>query len=360
MTIEKKGPQSTHVSERTSQPAFKPSKAGLVTVVIASNNYAHFIGQALDSVLAQTYPNWECIVVDDGSTDNTREVVEHYTKLDQRIQYIWQENKRLSAARNTGIARSSGEYLQFLDADDLIEKRKFECQVNLLENHPEIDIVYGDVRYIANERWDEQPFTAAEVNIPNVVELSGQGKEILMTLASGNIAPTNCMVLRRQVIASVGPFDAAANEAYDYWVRCALQGKRFHFDDSTYSRAMVRLHQASMSRDRRKMIRSELLVHRKIATSVRDPEVLLLNQQRIAELEGHMGLEEAGDRQLLKAIYQFYKAALLDRRLRYCAKWSAYACTAPFINPGRLRRMFRSIRLTVGRIINFRPHVQRF
>src|SRR5258708_7235502 len=142
MTTDTKGWQAEQERARISQLGSELPHPGLVSVVIASHNYAHFIPQTLDSVLAQTYPNWECIVVDDGSTDNTREVVERYADADQRIRYLWQENQRLAAARNRGIANSSGEYLQFLDADDLIEPGKFERQVGVLEHHPEIDIVY--------------------------------------------------------------------------------------------------------------------------------------------------------------------------------------------------------------------------
>ena len=345
MTTAEKGSEIDEERAPVLRPGSERPRAGLVTVVIASHNYAHFIAQTLDSVLAQTYPNWECIVVDDGSTDNTREVVERYTEADPRIHYLWQENQRLAAARNTGIANSSGEYLQFLDADDLIESRKLECQVDVLEHHQEIDIVYGEVRYIAAEKSGRRHLTAGEVNIPDVVRLSGQGKEALSALARGNITPTNCILLRRQVISSVGPFQARANEAYDYWVRCALRGKRFHFEDHDGARALVRLHPASMSRDRRMMIRSELLVHQTIATNVADREILLLNQQRMAELEGQIGLEEATYRHLSKAIPQFYKAAMMDRRWRSCAKWFAYACTAPFVTPDGLRRIFNRTRL---------------
>jgi hypothetical protein len=106
-----------------------------------------------------------------------------------------------------------------------------------------------------------------------------------------------------------------------------------------------------MSRDRRKMIRSELLVHQRIADTVIDSEVLRLNQQRMAELEGQMGIEEATDRHLAKAIHQFYRAAMMDRRVRYSAKWCAYACGAPFVAPERLRRVFNSMRLTVKSLI---------
>src|SRR3977135_80341 len=98
----------------------------LVTVIIPSYNYGHLIGQTLESVQAQTYLNWECFVVDEGSTDHPRTVVFRYAEKDERIRYIRQNNLRAGTARNNGIRNSRGKYLQFLDADDLIERTKIE------------------------------------------------------------------------------------------------------------------------------------------------------------------------------------------------------------------------------------------
>src|SRR6185295_252898 len=93
----------------------------LATIIIPAYNYGHFIAQSIESVQAQTYSNWECIIVDDGSTDDTANVVRKFTEQDERVKFFKQRNQGLAAARNTGIANSSGEYVQFLDADDLIE-----------------------------------------------------------------------------------------------------------------------------------------------------------------------------------------------------------------------------------------------
>src|SRR3989442_11796350 len=112
----------------------------LVSVIVPSYNYGRFVGQALESLRAQTYPRWECIVVDDGSTDNTDAIVTAFAENDSRIKYIRQENQGLAAARNAGIVHSAGEYLQFLDADDLLESEKLERHVEFLEQHAEIDI----------------------------------------------------------------------------------------------------------------------------------------------------------------------------------------------------------------------------
>ena len=90
-----------------------------VSVIIPCYNHAHYLCRAVQSVLAQTYADWEAIIVDDGSTDNTREVATRFS--DPRVRYIYQENRGLSAARNTGISAAQGSYLAFLDADDELE-----------------------------------------------------------------------------------------------------------------------------------------------------------------------------------------------------------------------------------------------
>src|SRR5215831_15925290 len=101
----------------------------LVSVIVPAYNYGSLIGETLDSLRNQTYNNWECWVIDDGSTDNTSEVVRVYCKSDPRIKYLPQMNSGPSVARNNGIRHSRGSYLQFLDADDLLEKRKIEHHV---------------------------------------------------------------------------------------------------------------------------------------------------------------------------------------------------------------------------------------
>src|SRR5215210_6468575 len=101
----------------------------LVSVVVPTYNYGRFIGETLDSLRAQTYDEWECVVVDDGSTDDTEGVVARVSAADARVRYVRQANQRQAVAKNTGLAESCGRYVQFLDADDLLEPRKFERQV---------------------------------------------------------------------------------------------------------------------------------------------------------------------------------------------------------------------------------------
>ena len=113
----------------------------LVSVIVPCYNYAHFLGEALDSVLAQTYPHWECIIINDGSPDNTEEVALEYCKKDSRIKYFYKENGGHSSARNLGIKNSTGKYILPLDPDDKIADYFLEKAVKVLDSDSNVKIV---------------------------------------------------------------------------------------------------------------------------------------------------------------------------------------------------------------------------
>src|SRR2546423_3285778 len=179
----------------------------LVSVVVPTYNYAGFITEALESLRAQTYQNWECIVVDDGSTDDTAEVVARFVEREPRVRYLRQENQRQSVAKNTGLADARGRYVQFLDADDLIEPLKFERQVEFLEAHAEADIVYGGVRFFRTERPRERLYAMFGENEPWMPEGAGAGRGGLLPLVRQNIMVIKSPLLRRSVVEEVGPVD---------------------------------------------------------------------------------------------------------------------------------------------------------
>lgn len=115
--------------------------SALVSVVIPTFNHGQFIQETLESVFTQTYRNIEIIVVDDGSTDNTFDLLSQYRN---RIKIIKQDNKGVASARNRGFLESTGEYIQFIDADDLLVSTKFEIQLDYLNKNKHINLVYSD------------------------------------------------------------------------------------------------------------------------------------------------------------------------------------------------------------------------
>ena len=127
-----------------------------VSVIVPVFNQGKFLSEALDSVLRQTYPYWECVIVNDGSPDNTEEVARRYLDRDGRFKYLFQQNKGLSSARNAGITNSGGEYILPLDADDVIGSTYLEKAIRHFEEFPETKLVYCKAELFGEKEgcWD--------------------------------------------------------------------------------------------------------------------------------------------------------------------------------------------------------------
>lgn len=127
------------------------SKPSLVSIIVPCYNQAQYLSETLQSILDHTYSNWECIIVNDGSPDNTEEIALEWVRKDNRFKYISKENGGVSSARNDGIKQSSGKYILPLDADDLIEKTYLEKAVRILDDHADIGIVYCKASYFGDK-----------------------------------------------------------------------------------------------------------------------------------------------------------------------------------------------------------------
>jgi len=127
----------------------------LVSIIVPCYNAEKFIAETLDSVLNQTYENWECVIVDDGSTDRSSEIMRQYQNKDSRFKCIFGENKGVATARNTAIAASSGCYILPLDADDLIAPKYIEDAVKVLDERPDVKLVYCNAEKFGRkkEKW---------------------------------------------------------------------------------------------------------------------------------------------------------------------------------------------------------------
>lgn len=294
----------------------QPTSSSLVSIIIPTYNYGHFLADSLGSVLAQTYPHWECIVVDDGSTDDTRQIVEGFAQSDSRIKYLYQDNAGLSAARNTGLRHAKGSYLQFLDADDLLERRKLELQCAFLEDNPDTGIVYGDVRYFPDNDRNLRLSSRDGLNELWMPKVSAFGTDLLKHLINYNIMVVSAPLVRRKVVDAVGFFDEAlaSFEDWDYWLRCAFAGTYFSFYDPPETLAMVRYHPASLTVNTGRMLTAQLQVRKKINSQLADPELRDLNRQRSADAGVELSLLYFANNRRLAGMSAMIRYGVLGKR----------------------------------------------
>ncbi len=181
-----------------------------VSVVIPTYNCAHYLEQAIESVMNQTYRDLEIIVLDDGSTDDTSQVVRKY---EGSINYIRQENRGLPAARNSAIKASSGEFIALLDADDWWEPAKLAEQVPILDKDPELCLVYSDLEVVYDDGSITPSFLASR-------PIAASGYVFDQLLQSSFILPST-VLLRRSCLEQVGMFDESmsSHEDIDLWLR---------------------------------------------------------------------------------------------------------------------------------------------
>lgn len=190
----------------------------LISVIIPAYNCADFLSTAIMSTLDQTYSPVEVIVVNDGSPDNTDEVVQPF--LD-RIVYVKQENKGLSGARNSGFRASKGEYVCFLDADDTLLPEKFEKQIAAFGREPDLGVVISGYLNIA----------ADGVTVISAVEKHWH-RDALAHLFNHEVFPVHVALIRRSVLDTKDPFPEVVNrgeyqEDWQLWLDLALKGVQF-------------------------------------------------------------------------------------------------------------------------------------
>lgn len=189
-------------------------------------NYGRYIGEAIESVLNQTYDNLEIIVVDDGSTDNTREVVNGLIgKSGQKVHYYYQKNKGPGAARNFAVKEARGEYLAFLDADDLWLPDKLRLQMEIFSDNPDIGFIHTNYKLfnaegeIANYRF----------GITSLSQLSGN---IFPYLLRENIINGSTIIARKALLVESGGFaEEYLSEDYILWLKMAKKSKAGYISD---------------------------------------------------------------------------------------------------------------------------------
>lgn len=220
----------------------------LVSIITPTYNRADFIGEAVESVLVQTYPHFEFLIVDDGSDDNTSEVLAPYLS-DSRIKLFRQENQGQSVARNLALAEAKGEFICFLDSDNYWPKEKLEQQVRLFEAHPETDVLYGD-----NVIIDEN---GREISRKNMSRYSGR---IAYQMIKDNCVAMNTTMARRKCFDEMGGMSGKRRVAddYDLWLRLSAK-YIFRYEPEYWAWYRVMEDQISSDKTRRFKVNEEII-----------------------------------------------------------------------------------------------------
>lgn len=253
-----------------------------VSTIIPSYNCAKFLPDAIDSVLAQTYQDFEIIVVDDGSIDNTKNIVERYTKrYGEKIRYIYQSNRGLAAARNTGLRHSRGEYIALLDADDEWLSNRLAEGVKGMEENPSVGLVH------ANSVRISEIGDVIRVNKRNPRFLSGWIFKYLFLRRADISCPT--VLFRKECTDRLGGFDEGLTrlgcEDRELWLRIA---KKYPFFYINKILARYRVRGNSMSKDRAKMLKARYYVIDKFSDR---RKLFLLRQRALMQVHKELGDE---------------------------------------------------------------------
>jgi len=223
-----------------------------ITVIIPCYNQAHFLRDAVGSVMAQTYKDWEVLIINDGSTDSTESVAMEYCEKDSRINYIVKENGGLSSARNKGLDQATGDYIQFLDADDVLNPMKFE---DSMISAAVADIVISNFQYFTTEPGKSTKpsfeLTDNDFNFSSI--LSGWDTDFVFPPHSG--------IFKASLFENVRFNETlSAREDWLMWLQIYLLKPETFFLNKPY--ALYRMSDNSMSKNKSLMDENQVAVFR--------------------------------------------------------------------------------------------------
>jgi len=268
--------------------------APCVTVITPAYNAARFLADTIESVRRQTFHDWELVIIDDGSTDETVAIVERYAAADDRIRLLKQPNAGPSAARNHGMRAARGRYFAFLDSDDQWMPEFLEHQLDVFARYSDTSLVTANAFYLGGPQ-NGQPRRRLS---------NGNAVLTLEDIIKNDSAVFIMTVFRREVFERIGGLDEGqwTSEDYDFWIRAALAG--FVFRVTTKPLALYRRHEGSLSADSARMLRGILYTYDKTrhACPAGTPARMALDRQ-IARFERELLLVE-GKQALERRDYQ--------------------------------------------------------
>jgi glycosyltransferase involved in cell wall biosynthesis len=275
-----------------------------VSVVIPAYNAMAYLPTTLETVFQQTFTDFEVVIVNDGSSDNIIEWVSSLT--DPRIRLITQENQGLTGAHNTGIIQAQGEYIAFLDADDLWEPSKLEKQVSCLDKNPEVGLVDTWVLLI-----DEKGISTG-----TVIKTNAEGNVWQQIIQCPTVVCGSSPLVRSACFQEVGLFDpelGSSSADWDMWIRVA---SRYAFALIKEPLTLYRQHRSSMSKNCEKMFQHNQSVIEKTFKTV-PPELQHLKQRAYALVYLYLAWRALDNRNYKEAIYYRQQAYINDPKVIY-------------------------------------------
>jgi glycosyltransferase involved in cell wall biosynthesis len=271
-----------------------------VSAIIPTYNRAALLVEAVESALTQRRPPDEILVIDDGSRDDTATRMAAYG---DRVRYVRQANAGPSAARNHGFRLARGEYLALLDSDDLWTPDRLERQLEVLQRHPETDVVFGR-EVLFSDGQPDRDWNLHDHEVRRVLgQTTGPLSPVLPLLIRENVVPTSTALFRRALLDRTGGIDESLRQAedWDLWLRFALAGARFAHVPSPLCRR--RMHDSNLIHDKEARMQATLAVLERHLPQLR--ELRAVAEQRCSELAYDLGSLRLRGRQFQAAAALF-------------------------------------------------------
>ena len=244
----------------------------LITIIIPTFNRINLISETLDSVLNQTYQNWECIIIDDGSDDGTQEIIKKYLLKDHRFNFIqrYREPKGASCCRNIGIDKAQGEYIIFLDSDDLLKNDCLENRINFAKKNPNFDFWVFPTSVFRQTPSDTK-------KVWNI--LNNKHNDFIRFIRLDNPWQTTGAFWRKSILNNINGFDEAAQCSQDWelHVRILLKGYTYYKADNYFFDNFYRLDYnnevqtiGKLANKKTYIIESRIVLYKKIYKEIRD------------------------------------------------------------------------------------------
>jgi len=282
----------------------------LVSVIIPTFNYGHLILESLISIRDQSLKSWECLIIDDGSTDETRKIVNDFI-LDNsayNFKYYRIKNSGTSAAKNYGLDLASGKYIQFLDADDLLALSKLENQSGYLEKSGD-GLVFSDSLFFIPDEKGKKYIERYPKGY--LAKQSYQGEELLKKLIKNNLFTISSPLIRYEAIKGQVLFekDLRNNEDWLFWFKLSLIYPKFNYCNMPGSEVFIRVHNQSAMNQKRNMYEGEVAVRRIMDSflqgHLKDFNLDLLSLHNIRSLSARDGYLYIGKRLVKNPIKGF-------------------------------------------------------